>query len=315
MKIKKFFSVISSTVLALSMACGFIACSNDKPVEEVKCEHIMTKVAHKDATCVEEGNIAHYVCSLCGKTYFDEGGSIELSAQNIAISKVKHSLRYHQPEDKVPEYWYCFACGKYFTDELAENETRYETLYADYYNPVKLADVTGNGDIFSSSLYDDFTFRCFISWQNADGKSFDDFPSSDKVQVNINFNRDGAGSRVDWYNFGIGYGKNAGLFYKPVESGSIITASSKLTQLFLKQGGIYVVAVREGGTISAYFEDADGNLKLFTSGNKFGADEALVRLAANTAAGVDGWTVSVTETAICTGVADTKCIFDKAYET
>lgn len=317
MQTKKLLCAAAVATVALG-ACGMISCASE-PAVQPECEHSMTRIAHSDPTCTSEGNIAHYACSLCNKTFFDEAGKIELTAQNAAIAKNKHSLDHYAAVEKVPEYWYCIACGKYFTDASATVETQYKTLYADSYDAIKLADVKGpSGNLFDGSaeyspLYDDFTFRCFISWKNAEGKTLDDLEPADRLQVNINFNRVGAGSRVDWYNFGIGYGKSAGLFYKPVESGSIITASQQLTQLFEEQGGIYVVAVREGGTVSAYFEDADGNRRLFTGGSRFGAQEALERFAANEASGLNGWTLSVTETAICLGVADEKCIFDKAY--
>lgn len=317
MKTNKVFSAIAATALALCAAFGTAACaSNAQPAAEQKCEHTMTRVERRDSTCTELGNIAHYSCSLCGNKYFDEAGSIELTEQAVSIAKNKHSLEHYAATEKVAEHWRCIACDRYFTDAAGQAEARFDALFAGLYDPVKLADVEGSGNIFDASaefspLYDDFTFRCFITWKNADGKTLADFSASDRVQVNINLNRVGAGNRVDWYNFGIGYSKNVGLFYKPVQSGDIITAPSKFTKLFIEQGGIYVVVMREGAAISAYFEDADGKRTMFTGGNRFGADEALERLAANTASRAEGWTATVTQTALCLGIADIKCIFDK----
>lgn len=310
--------------LILSVIPFLGACSDngvgggeDGKSEQV-CEHDLSRINRSEPTCLSEGNIGYYQCELCGKTYFDEKAQIELSAENIAVAKVGHTIEHYQATANVAEYWRCIGCDRYFTDEALTQQTTYRQLYKDFYHPVRLSDVT-TGDIFNSTspispLYDDFTFRCFVSWTNAENKRLNEFPENERVQVNINLNRVGAGSRVDWYNFGVGYSKNAGLFYKPVESGDSIKSSASLTQLFLEQGGIYVVVVRQGKTVSAYFEDAEGNRRLFTSGSRFGADEAVERLAANQATGTTGWTPSVTETAVCIGVADQKCIFDKAYE-
>lgn len=326
MNIRSFLAGTIAVVSALGAAIGFTACnksddggqpSSDKPVE---CSHELQRVGHKDSTCSDEGYIAHYECSLCGKMFFDGAAKIELSEENIAIAKLNHSLEHYAATAKVPEYWRCIACGKYFTDATLTAETTYGALFADAYDPIKLNEGSGNSlNLFDSSseispLYDDFTLRCFIGWNNGDNKSFDEFPVTGKVQLNINLNREGAGTRVDWYNFGIGYSNAMGLFYKPVESGATVRAPSQFTRLFLEQGGIYVVVVRDGGTVSAYFEDADGNRQLFTSGANFGADEAVVRLAANQAEGTDSWTPFTAKTAICVGIAEPKCVFDKAYE-
>jgi len=316
---KKFVIGAIALMMAVTPLIGSVACSGNDgggKTEQV-CEHNLSRVDRTEPTCVAEGNISHYQCSLCGKSYFDEQARIELSAENIAVDKVKHTIEHYPVNESVAEYWRCIGCNRYFTDEALTQETTYKQLYKDYYNPVKLPDVT-TGDIFNaaseiSPLYDDFTFRCFIGWKS-DAGDLSKFPENGEVQVNINLNRIGAGSRVDWYNFGVGYSKKIGLFYKPVESGDRIKAPAELSELFIKQGGIYVVVVRQGTTVSAFFEDAGGAVHLFTSGSKFGAGEAVERLAANNAMSVDGWVTSVTKTAVCIGVADTKCIFDQAYE-
>ena len=311
---------VGAVALMLSVMPLFGACSDcgDGGTTEQVCVHRLSRVGRSEPTCLSKGNIAYYRCEICGKTYFDERAQIVLSAQNIAVAKVGHTIEHYAASQSVAEYWRCIGCDSYFTDEALTQPTTYRYLYRDYYAPLKLADVT-TGDIFNaaspiSPLYDDFTLRCFVGWTNAENKNLNDFPENERVQVNINLNRAGAGSRVDWYNFGVGYSKNMGLFYKPVESGDSIKASADLSRLFTEQCGIYVVVIRQGTTVSAYFEDNEGNRRLFTSGGNFGAGEAVERLAANEATGTSGWTPSVTQTAVCVGVADQKCIFDKAYE-
>lgn len=329
---KKFAIGAIALILAVTPLIGTVACSggngdggSSSETESGRgqmqvCEHQLSRVNRTEPTCVTEGNISHYRCSLCDKIYFDEKAKIELSAENITIAKVKHTIEHYSADGTVAEHWRCIACEHYFTDEALTQETTYKQLYKDYYNPIKLPDITGSGDIFNaasdlSPLYDDFTLRCFIGWTSEAG-DLSKFPETGEVQVNINLNRIGVGTRpnIDWYNFGVGYSQKMGLFYKIVQSGDRMKASAELSELFIKQGGIYVVVVRQGATVSAFFEDADGNRHMFTSGSEFGAAEAVERLAANNASTLNGWTTFVTETAICIGVADIKCIFDKAYE-
>lgn len=320
---KKIAICAIALIMSVIPLAGAAACSDGDGAQETEqaCEHNLSRVNRTEPTCTQEGNISHYKCTLCGRTYFDDKAKTELTAENIAIAKVSHTIEHYKATESIAEYWRCIACEKYFTDVALTQETTYKQLYKDYYNPIKLPDVTPDGNFFNaaseiSPLYDDFTLRFFMGWTSETG-DMSQFPETGEVQVNINLNRINVGSaNVDWYNFGVGYSKNLGLFYKIVESDKRLTASSELSELFVKQGGIYVVVVRQGATVSAYFEDADGNMHMFTSGSKFGAEHAVERLAANImpGTGVAGWTASVTKCAICIGVADTKCIFDKAYE-
>lgn len=322
-KSRKLLRGVAVLSLAAMLLFGMAACAEDtesQKQEEVTptCAHNLTHVNRTEPTCISDGNIGYYVCSVCNQRYFDEAATIELSEENIVVPKTAHSLEQHAAAENVAEYWNCIACGKYFLDAQAASETTYKELYKDYYHPIKLADVT-TGDIFNadseiSPLYDNFTFRCFMTWSGAEGENISKFPDQGRVQVNINLNREGAGSRVDWYNFGIGYTKADGLTYKPMVSGACYSAPEAFSELFVKQGGIYVVVVRDGTTVSFYFEDENGERTLINSNSGFGADEAVVRLAANQAEGIDGWIPSTSDTAICIGVADPKCIFDKAYD-
>ena len=304
-------------------AVGLAACDRDPAGESgtpsAECEHTLMKIARQELTCVLEGARAHYECGKCGKMFFDEGAEIELSEENVTLAKIGHSLSHIAASGKVAEYWHCFACGKYFTDAAATAETTYRALYKDAFDPVRLEEGNGSSlNLFDQSselspLYDDFTLRYFMSWESADGAGLADFPVGETVQVNLNLNREITYTGTGWFNCGIGY-RASGLFFKSF-SGEINEVPAQFTQLFLEQGGIYAVVVREGGTVSLYFEDAEGVRHLICVSNQFGEDEAVVRLAANQASGADGWTAMVTQTAICVGVADEKCIFDKAYET
>ncbi len=326
MKIKKLLSyALAFTVAMASLglaACADKAGESTTPEPEEVCEHKLSFAVRTLPSCLADGNIGHYACSECGKLFFDKNGEIELSAENVRKEKVPHTLEHHAATKKVGEFWRCIACYKYFTDANAATETTYDVLFADYYNPIRLTDLpNGGGNFFDgnaefSPLYNDFTCRFFVTWTNADGAKISDFPATGRVQFNVNFNRINVGNPggPDWYSFGLAYNKTAGLTYKPFVSGDNVSVPNKFSQLFVKQNGIYVVAIREGASVAFYFEDENGERVPINSNSQFGADQAVQRLAANVAdASAEGWYPSITEAAICIGVADPNCIFDKAY--
>lgn len=330
MKAKKLFTLLLGGTFILGSILGMTACKDrpeDKPATTA-CEHTLSYITRLEPTCVNSGMRAHYECGKCNKIFFDEAGEIELSQENITLTRLSHSLEHsaaretEENEVLVPEYWHCFACNKYFTDAAATAETTYRALYKDAFDPIKCADVTA-GNVYLSTLAGgdmqpldgDFTYRAFMTWKNAEGKGFDEFPDSGRVQVNINLNDEStlSGGNPQWYNCGIGYTKEYGLFYKNFAADDAVAVSQELTDLFLEQGGIYIILVREGGSVSLYFEDKAGAPQRIASGS-FGVDRKVVRLAANVATGEEGWTPSSTQTAICIGVGNPKCVFDKAYE-
>lgn len=314
---------IVSLVLSLFLIFSLSACSEKEPITTEKdvCDHIIVKVEKTQPTCSTEGIRAHYECAKCNKIFFDEKGKIELSRENVTIKKLNHSLSHYAATEKVSEYWHCFACDRYFTDAGATNQTTYQTLYENAFDPIRLSDVSSGNVYLSTSaggslqpLGGDFTYRAFMTWTGE--ASLDTFPAAKRVQVNINLNDEttlpSSGVSAQWYNCGIGYSKELGLFYKNFEADDKVPVSQELTDLFLEQKGIYVLIVREGSSVSLYIEDKDGNAHRLSSGN-FGKNRTVVRLAANVAEGVDGWTPSSTKTAICIGVGNPKCVFDKAY--
>lgn len=296
---------------------------------ETACEHQLQPVAHKDATCAETGNIAYYRCEKCDAVFFDEKGGIELTEESVVIGKLPHSIEHYAAVEgdglnrPRREYWHCFACGKYYADANLQTEISYSELFAGAYDPVRLTDVDTSGNMYVASstmpaIRDDFTFRCFIGWQNGDtrlnAQTKDTFPNSGKAQININLNRECTLSGTGWYNFGVGYNAKEGLYYKKLQSVDSVAAPEKFTQLFLEQGGIYVIVVRQGTNVTFYFEDKNGEPQRMNSHDGFGTSDALIRLAANPAESVEGWRTVVTKAAICVGVSDPKCVFDKAYE-
>lgn len=320
---------ISTLILSMFMMLAIAGCdtseSTSSPSSSIEqiCEHSLIRVERSQPTCIAEGKRAHYECEKCNKIFFDEKAKIELSKENITIEKLKHSLSHYEATEKVIEYWHCFACDKYFTNEAATEETTYHTLYENAFDPIRLNDITAGNVYLSTSaggslepLSGDFTYRAFMTWTNAENKKLDAFPAGKRVQININLNDEttlpNSGVTAQWYNCGIGYSSELGLFYKNFQADDKVPVSQELTDLFLEQSGIYVIVVREGSGISLYLEDKEGNPHRISSGS-FGKDRTIVRIAANVAEGVDGWTPSSTKTAICIGVGNPKCVFDKAF--
>lgn len=56
-----------------------------------KCAHDMTATSYKAATCTEDGNIAYWHCSKCGKFFRDENGNTEVSEDNLIIQAKGHT--------------------------------------------------------------------------------------------------------------------------------------------------------------------------------------------------------------------------------
>lgn len=315
----------ATLILSILMAFTVTGCSRSKPssTKPNTCEHLMVRVERSQPTCANEGVRAHYKCENCNEIFFDEKGKIQLTEENIKIEKLQHSLSHYTATESVVEYWHCFACDKYFTDASGSGETTYKSLYANAFTPIRLNDIPSGNVYLSTSaggtsepLSGDFTYRAFMTWTNSENNSLDEFPAGKRVQVNINLNDQttlpNSGVSAQWYNCGIGYSSELGLFYKNFEADDKVPVSRELTQLFLEQKGIYVLIVREGSGVSLYLEDREGKPRRISSGN-FAKNRTVVRIAANIAEGVDGWTPSSTKTAICIGVGNPKCVFDKAY--
>ena len=106
------------------MTAALVACS--EPAEEHK--HTMNFVEAVEATCTEDGHIAYYVCSGCGKTFSDEEGNNEITYESAVTDAVGHTLT--KTEGKAAtcteagniEYYTCSACGKTFSDAEGKAE-------------------------------------------------------------------------------------------------------------------------------------------------------------------------------------------------
>lgn len=54
------------------------------------CDHTMTSVAYKAATCTENGNIAYWHCANCDKYFSNAEGTTEITLENTVISATGH---------------------------------------------------------------------------------------------------------------------------------------------------------------------------------------------------------------------------------
>ncbi len=57
-------------------------------IEEVPHDPALNEVKAKEATYTEAGNIAHYVCDVCGRLYEDAEGTTEIAAEDVIIPKL-----------------------------------------------------------------------------------------------------------------------------------------------------------------------------------------------------------------------------------
>ncbi len=106
-------------------------CGNDPShVEErvmpaLNHKHTMQHFDAKDATCEEDGNIEYYVCTDCGKYYYDDLGERELSDPGDVIIKAKgHTYTDTVTAPTCTEGGYtthtCTVCGYSYTDNETE---------------------------------------------------------------------------------------------------------------------------------------------------------------------------------------------------
>lgn len=275
------------------------------------CTHSnLTKVDGKDATCYEEGNYAYYECE-CGGLFSDKNAQRPTTSDDVKIEKLRHDMhRYEEQVGSYNGYYFCNSCGRYYEDFAGNSEIPYGNFADSSVAPVALpngwADPAG-----ANTENRDFTIRCFIGWTNSEGKSFTDFPDSGTVWVNVNLNRKITLTGDGWYNFGVAYNKADGLQYKNFEAGNLTKVAPEFTELFVKQGGIWVRVVRKGTNCSFYFEDKYGIPILISSNAHFGADEALYRFAFGQAEQVSGWTQSSAKSEICWGIANPRCVFSE----
>ena len=97
----------------------------DKSSLEIKMlDHDLEKVAAKEATCTEKGNIEYSKCKDCGKYFVEEGTiTVEVKAKDVVIPAKGHE---YKDVEEVPAtctstgvkaHKECTECGKLFVEE------------------------------------------------------------------------------------------------------------------------------------------------------------------------------------------------------
>ena len=82
-----------------------------------KCKHVMNSMYGKAATCTEDGNIAYWNCTKCGKYYLDSEGKEETSLENTVIQALGHtividpSIPATEKNTGLTEGSHCSVCG------------------------------------------------------------------------------------------------------------------------------------------------------------------------------------------------------------
>ena len=90
--------------------------------------HTIVAVNAKEATCTEDGNTAHYKCSVCEKLFSDEEGTTEITAESTVVAAKGHTIvAVNAKEATCTEagntaHYKCSACEKLFSDEEGTTE-------------------------------------------------------------------------------------------------------------------------------------------------------------------------------------------------
>ena len=89
-------------------------------------KHDLNFVKAVEATCTEEGNVAHWHCSECGKNYSDEEATEVLN--DVTTPKAAHDTTFVEAQahtctnDGNVAYWHCGSCDFNYADEDGEQE-------------------------------------------------------------------------------------------------------------------------------------------------------------------------------------------------
>ena len=103
----------------------------------VEHTHETKLVPAKDKTCTQDGNIEHYVCTICGAFFEDEGATILLTEDEVVIPA---SHEYGALIDRVEPtcsaagmqaHYKCSVCNQYFDEHKAETTAEALTVAID----------------------------------------------------------------------------------------------------------------------------------------------------------------------------------------
>lgn len=248
-----FASAFFATALA---ACGTVGTNSSGGNSASEAHtHTLTEVP---AFTAEEmfacDAVAHYHCSVCGKNFADEACTEELQAKDIYEQKT-----------------FLLSTAQV---SVAESASR---VYA----------VVNDNNYNLAAKETHFALRVFLGWEigDADFAALVEEKAEEHLEFRLNLNIDTEGTLANnqWYHFKLGYDKD-GAFGGFSDSDAFVhfnllpDGGDAIEEAFVENAGVYVTLVRDGGWMSAYVEDLEGNLFLLARTNCFG-DTAMARVS------------------------------------
>ena len=88
-----------------------------------KLSHQMKKIAAKEATCTEEGNIEYYQCERCAKVFRDAAGTTAVTLAQTVLPATGHNKNEVKDNGNGTHSGSCSKCGKQFTEEAHRGGT------------------------------------------------------------------------------------------------------------------------------------------------------------------------------------------------
>lgn len=98
------------------------------PIVNKKCDHVMTAVEYKAATCTEDGNIAYWYCSECEKYFTNENGTGVISEEDTVLEALGHKeVTFSEPgcTDGIK----CETCGEIIVEAAPVGGEQYSITY------------------------------------------------------------------------------------------------------------------------------------------------------------------------------------------
>ena len=131
---KKVLAVALVSCSLIGAAAFAAACNEEQPETEQPHLHTLSKVAAKQSTCKEEGNIEYYTCGGCDKLFTDAEGENETTAASVKtpVSNVHEHVTEHAAVEATCKvngniaYYTCDLCEKIFSDSEATTQITLE---------------------------------------------------------------------------------------------------------------------------------------------------------------------------------------------
>ena len=136
MNTKKTFRILAALMLAVCIVFAVSSCAGlggstdncqhvdsdgddkcDKCKGDYKHTHAIVETAAKAATCLDEGNIKYFTCSVCNKLYSDDKGSAEIALADTVVAASGHKEGDWQTDaqptctEKGSKHKACTVCG------------------------------------------------------------------------------------------------------------------------------------------------------------------------------------------------------------